>query len=337
MKFLDSGRYALASCVAAALLAGCGGSQPPIGAPGVAPQTSAIAAHAGRGTSWMLPEAKREDLLYVSDDLANDVYVLSYPQGKLVGTLTGFFSPLGECVDTVGDVWVSNFSPPAFIEYAHGGTTPIATLSEPGGEPQSCSVDPTSGNLAVVGYSASTIAVYPHAQGTPTLYSDPDFGSYIYCTYDGAGNLFADGQNTNFNLLAELPQGGSTLRDVTLSSRLPAFSMQWDGQDLAIATIPNHAHGPTLIDRVQVSGTAATIIGSISLDSRGNRHETQEVQYWVQGHTIVGPDKIGDRYSFIEFWHYPAGGNPSNVVRDIGRQPWGVTVSLAQAHSRNRQ
>jgi uncharacterized repeat protein (TIGR03803 family) len=33
MKSLDFGRYVLSSCVAAAMLAGCGGSQPPIGAP----------------------------------------------------------------------------------------------------------------------------------------------------------------------------------------------------------------------------------------------------------------------------------------------------------------
>ncbi|MGB6646588.1 MAG: choice-of-anchor tandem repeat GloVer-containing protein [Candidatus Cybelea sp.] len=36
-------RYAISSCVIAALLAGCGGSQPPIVAPSVIPQTSAIA------------------------------------------------------------------------------------------------------------------------------------------------------------------------------------------------------------------------------------------------------------------------------------------------------
>jgi hypothetical protein len=42
----------------AALLAGCGGSQPPIDAPGAMAQTSAIATHADRGKSWMLPEAK---------------------------------------------------------------------------------------------------------------------------------------------------------------------------------------------------------------------------------------------------------------------------------------
>ena len=34
MKYLNSSRYTLTSCLAAAWLAGCGGSQPPIGAPG---------------------------------------------------------------------------------------------------------------------------------------------------------------------------------------------------------------------------------------------------------------------------------------------------------------
>ena len=35
MNSPDFIRYALCSCVAAAMLAGCGGSQPPIDAPGV--------------------------------------------------------------------------------------------------------------------------------------------------------------------------------------------------------------------------------------------------------------------------------------------------------------
>jgi hypothetical protein len=40
MKSLDLGRYALSSCVPAALQAGCGGSQPPIGAPGARPHVT---------------------------------------------------------------------------------------------------------------------------------------------------------------------------------------------------------------------------------------------------------------------------------------------------------
>jgi hypothetical protein len=44
--------------VAAATPAGCGASQPPIGAPGAMPQGTRIATHAEHGKSWMLPEAK---------------------------------------------------------------------------------------------------------------------------------------------------------------------------------------------------------------------------------------------------------------------------------------
>jgi len=47
------------------MLAACGGSQTPIGAPGAMPQSRAIATHAQHGGSWMLPEAKGRDLLYV--------------------------------------------------------------------------------------------------------------------------------------------------------------------------------------------------------------------------------------------------------------------------------
>jgi hypothetical protein len=57
------GRYALASYAAIAMLAGCGGSQLPIAAPGAMPQSRAIAARADRSGSWMLPEAKGENLL----------------------------------------------------------------------------------------------------------------------------------------------------------------------------------------------------------------------------------------------------------------------------------
>ena len=62
-------------------------------------------------------------------------------------------SPYGECVDKAGDVFVADFGgntgTPAILEYAHGGTKPIATLSDPGYYPESCSIDPTTGNLAV--------------------------------------------------------------------------------------------------------------------------------------------------------------------------------------------
>ena len=48
MRTQTLSRYALYSCVATALLAGCGGSQPPIGAPGAMPRSSALGTNARR-------------------------------------------------------------------------------------------------------------------------------------------------------------------------------------------------------------------------------------------------------------------------------------------------
>src|ERR1700728_389190 len=89
------------------LIAACGGSQPPIGAPGAMPQASAIATHADRGKSWMLPEAKSEDLLYVSNYANGTVTVYSYKAGKLVGTLSGLRLPTGLCTNKRGDVFIA--------------------------------------------------------------------------------------------------------------------------------------------------------------------------------------------------------------------------------------
>jgi hypothetical protein len=41
MRSLDLNRFALSVCVATVMLAGCGGSQPPIGAQGAMPQSAA--------------------------------------------------------------------------------------------------------------------------------------------------------------------------------------------------------------------------------------------------------------------------------------------------------
>ena len=74
---------------------------------------------------------QKADLLYLTDEGADDVYVYSWPRGELKGTLTGFDAPNGECVDKAGDVFVANEDESQILEYAHGGTSPIETLSDP--------------------------------------------------------------------------------------------------------------------------------------------------------------------------------------------------------------
>jgi hypothetical protein len=46
-------------------------------------------------------------------------------------------------------VFITDTSTSQILEFAHGGTTPINTLSDYDYQPVSCAVDPKSGNLAV--------------------------------------------------------------------------------------------------------------------------------------------------------------------------------------------
>jgi hypothetical protein len=144
---------------AAATLCACGqgaGSQvPPISG-------SSQAFRQQGGHSWMA-SGKHRTLIYISDDGTNDVYAYT-PKGKLVGTLTGFNSPAGECVDTAGDVFIVNSNTSQILEYAHGGTTPIATLSDPGYYPNGCAYDPTT-------CSSPTSTILNSTRSTPRFWS----------------------------------------------------------------------------------------------------------------------------------------------------------------------
>ena len=117
------------------------------------------------------------------------------------GTLSNPEYANGDCVDNAGNVFVVNFGTSSggggdVVEYAHGGTTPIKTLTYPNAYLNGCAVDPTTGNLAVTDYRPSNgnrgkggVLIYPSASGTPTKYVDPGMADYGYCAYDSAGNL----------------------------------------------------------------------------------------------------------------------------------------------------
>lgn len=159
-RHLSVSRYALFVGVAGALLAGCGGAQAPIAGPNAMP-SRAIASQIDGGRSWMLTEARSADLLYVANGNGT-VTTYTYPEGRLVGTLFGFDTPEGECVDSS----------------AHGAKKPRKKLSDVGYNPTSCSIDPGTGNLAVAA-DPDNVAVYTDAKGSPKQYTLG--GSYPYC------------------------------------------------------------------------------------------------------------------------------------------------------------
>lgn len=323
---LASTRYASSIVAAVASLAACGGL-PPIGAPGAMPQSRAIATLAERGGSWMLPEAKSDDLLYVSaSGSSSQVLVLSFPKGNLVGSLAGFTVPMGECVDHSGDVFVTDAGSDTVTEYAHGGQSPIATLSDPD-EPYGCSVDATTGNLAVT--NLRNVAIYPDAQGSPTSYSDPNIGEYEFCAYDKNGNLYVDGTTTD---VAVLPKGGDSFTDISFNGAIAGpGSMQWVNGGLVIVDAGAPWRTPTPVDRVTVSGSKGVVVGTTYLKSRYGAVAAY-VQYWIQGRNIVGPERApGDEHRFLGFWPYPLGKMPSQTLRHLNSGDlWGTVVSVAK-------
>lgn len=313
-----------------ALLAGCRGAQS-----GSIPQSAMKTqgrAHRESGSSG--------DLIYAATQFSapqGGVLVLSYPSGTLESTITGLEIPGGLCSDRSGNVFVTDFKAATIVEYAHGGTNPINTLNDPGYFLGGCSVDVMTGSLAVSGFDDhghGTVAIYPNAQGTPTIYSAPTDAHY--CSYDKQGNLFVDG-NESGGELAELRKGGSMFEAISLNQSIKyAGSLQWDGTELALA-VPLGAgrqKGPTTIYRVKVSGTTGTVVGTTLLyNGKTNHNSGVEVQYWLQLRTIIGAD---GRYAKIGLWRYPQGGYPTHVIRQ-DTNGYGITVSVAPSSSHVRE
>jgi hypothetical protein len=323
MRFLSW--YTLMLGAGAALLAGCGGSQTPIGVPGAVPQSQVIATHAERGGSWMLAEAKREDLLYVSGG-CQGVCILSYPSGKLVGSFSLQFG-LGACTDGKGSVFFA--SGDDLEEFAHGGTAPVATFSLPN-RVFSCAIDQQTGNLAVTYFvtSGANVAVFPAAQGPPTYYyvSLDEF----YCSYDSQGNLFVDGYGKyDATYLAELPKNADAFSNVSITP-YPSGSpgqVQWDGKYLTLELLgPNDGKGLSLA-RLSISGSVARIVNETRFDGKSR----SAGESWIQGGAIfipygwsrVYPNKLG-------VWKYPRGGKPVEKYQHFAGQHPGL---LAVAYS----
>lgn len=312
------GRCALSLCAVAAVLTGCGSlrqgdSALPIGTPGTPAQGA---------ESWMNPRATSQDLLYISDTETGDVYVYSYPSDKLAGTLMGFTDPGGECVDKKGNVFITNTGGSDILEYAHGGTSPIATLSDPGYFPFGCSIDPTSGNLAVANNFASSgsgqgnVVVFTHGKGRPKgNYTDPNINQMLLCGYDDKGNLFVDGLTKGSGFaFAELRSGSTTFTNVTLNQSIESpGGVQWDGRHVAVGD-----QSTNVVYQFSVSGKKGTKVGSTPLTGA-----TEVVQFWIAGSKLLGPDAGA---SDVGIWKYPAGGAAIKKITGMS-VPLGATLS----------
>lgn len=321
MKSFDFGRFALSMGVGVAMLAACGGSQPSISTPGAMPQ-GAPGAQAARHAS-----SSASDLLYVSSIGSHqEVFVFSYPSGSQLRKLSGFQGVAGLCSDLSGNVFVVDGQAGTITKYAHGGTTPIATLDDSGNEPNGCAVDPTTNNLAVAGY-LGTLAIFPGEQGPPTIFAN---AGGRWCAYDDSGDLFllvpAQGRSAS---LSELPASGSTFSTISVNHSFGGFGdLQWVNGRLALEDSDAAKHGHNTIYQVSISGTTGTIVRTIKLSTGDAHNPGGSLQFAVVANRVLIP--LSPREN-VGSWRYPKGGKVLNVFESVP-QPYGVTVSVAPSH-----
>jgi hypothetical protein len=282
----------------------------------------------------------KDPILWISDTQDGEVF----EYGATLITLQGLNDPFGECVDAHGDTWITNFGG-SLVEYARGGTTPIATLNT-AGDSIGCSVAP-NGDLAVAndGYSSEgglqgNIQVFKNASGNPTEYVLPYEYQYWQPGYDDKGNLFVEGTSAGPNGVVELPAGGSSLERIPINWTIndPGGTM-WDGKYITFTD--QQAGGPsgqsTTIYQARLTKSGLSLVGSTTLEDSCNGGQVDAVAPFVVGKKNTPVNKQqgaiaigGNLYcsNRVDVWSYPAGGQPIAVVSPSPNDPQGESVSL---------
>ncbi len=291
------------------------------------PPSGAGASRTVHGRSWMLPEARRETLLYIGDPGSGGVLVYTYlPALRFVGVLATPSHPGGECVDKAQNVFVTDLASGSHVtyEYAHAGASPIAILGDPGGTPSSCAIDPTTGDLAVTSVRSGTthgkVAIYKGARGTPKLFADYNFYDVLFCGYDDKGNLYVDGSNKpsgNGFLMDELPKGGKALSEITLNQAIffPG-GVEWDGKHVAVGD-----ERVATVYQFAINEYDGKKVGTTRLRGLPGIY-----QFLIYHSLIVDPSYVASNGS-VAIYRYPAGGRAMKTITGVS-SPYSAVVSL---------
>lgn len=266
--------------------------------------------------------ASAKDYEYVINYYGSYATIVDYPEGtKAVGYIknvggqgcTNVLHGYGRKIVWIvaGQDQISEYRVPKKL---------LKTLSVSYNFPSSCAMDP-KGNLAVgILYSAGSgsgdVVIFQNATGTPTAYATP-LGQEFFDGYDNKGDLFADGYASDGGgfRLVELPKGTSKFVTIQTSNKvLFPGSVQWDGQYI---TVFDQDAGATY--RYTVSGTTATLAGTVQLSGAGDCAQT----WIVKGLLYCGDAGNNNGEAFA----YPAGGSPVATFTGKFDFPLGVTAA----------
>jgi len=282
---------------------------------------SVMSASPNPGLSASRARSGTGQLIYALENNGT-VNVYSYPNAKLKGQLDGFGGLYGACADSNDHVYIVDYGKAAILEYAAGGNLPIEVFSDKGYSPTDCSVDPTTGNVAVANiyahnYSSGTVAIYNRSDSRPRLLTNPDMFEPFHCGYDPQGNLYVDGYSKDLAFkFAVLPAGSSQFTSINLSKTFTPGNVQWDGKYVAVGDA-----GSNVIYQFSITGSVGTEVGSTTLG--GVTYGLNE--FWIAGGKVIGAAAVD---SEVGIWKYPAGGTALKTIKQNGSYvPIGVAVT----------
>lgn len=165
---------------------------------------------------------------------------------------------------------------------ARRATESSTTLYDDYGAPRWCSVDPVSGNLAVMN-EGNEIGIWTGAQGSPTFYTIGALADNASCAYDDNGDLFIVGlaQKTNATTLVEMPYGSNSFTTITLNHTpkgLP-LGLQWSGSSLALGFFRERT-----IYLINVSGSSGTVVKKVHVSGL---YQNQFQGWVISGSTLI--------------------------------------------------
>jgi hypothetical protein len=207
------------------MLAGCGGSQPPIGAPGAMPQSSVIETHNSAANLWMPPGlaghavdyAASGPLLYVTNlnPIYSDVTVYHAdakdpaPIATISDDLNG---PAGDCLDSKGTLYVTNepiSNGGSIVEYAFGKTVPMRIITEGIDTPAFCAID-SDGNLWVTNIGGPNATEYLHGSKKPNTVITKDMVYPTGIAIDSSRNVYVSNRLSSGGDVVVFPPGSTT-------------------------------------------------------------------------------------------------------------------------------
>jgi uncharacterized repeat protein (TIGR03803 family) len=304
-------RHALSSCVAAALLAGCGGSQPPIGAPGAMPLSRAIMStrtavrqHGSASSSYHVLYSFGSSL---SDGISPAASLIEV-KGALYGTTSAGGEGGPSCSGTCGTVFSITPAGSEHVLYSfqggHDGSEPTASLLDVNG--------------ALYGTTKSGGGYSDYCPGgCGTVFSITTTGKERVLHIFGRGG--SDGEYPEASLI----DVGGTLYGTTEQGGKygggTVFSISTTGKEHVLYSFngkPNGLEPDTSL--VDVNGT---LYGTTSLGGNDNVHGT------IFRITTTGTEHV--LYSFRDSHD---GSDPEAGLLDVNGTLYGTTAEGGKGH-----